>query len=391
MTKDPPVTALSSSANAPHWLVELTLAVRAVDPHVATRTQALLDGKTKPPGSLGRLERLACRLGTITRTPCPPRRTKAIVVMGADHGVADEGVSAYPPEVTAQMLANFAQGGAAINVLARQANARVVVVDMGARVPVKSPAVLDRRIAAGTRSASHGPAMQVTEALQAIQVGAALVETLCHEGIDLVGLGEMGIGNTTSAAALTAALLGLPPAQVTGRGTGIDDAMWARKVNVIESALQTNREALVDPLHTLAALGGFEIAGLVGVCLGAAAAGVPVVLDGFITTAAALVAVRLCPWAEGYLLASHLSVERGHRALLEALRLEPLFDLELRLGEGTGAALAFPFIDAALAILHDMATFESAGVSGPAQDITEPDTAPLGAPGGSAKVPPTSS
>jgi nicotinate-nucleotide--dimethylbenzimidazole phosphoribosyltransferase len=345
-------------------LLRQTVAAIAVpDAEVARATQALLDGKTKPRRSLGRLEDLACQIAAIRGLPAPPLPRPAIVVMAADHGVTEEGVSAYPAEVTAQMLANFARGGAAINVLARQAGARLLVVDLGTRAAPEAAGVVSRRIGPGTRNFTRGPAMTAAEAVQALETGIALAGGLADDGADLIGLGEMGIGNTTAASALTAALLGLPPAEVTGRGTGIDDATWHRKVEAVRRALEVNRPDPADPLAVLAALGGFEIAGLAGVALGAAARRLPVLVDGFIAGVAALVAMRLAPAVAGYLLASHRSVEVGHRAVLAALGARPLLDLDLRLGEGTGAALALPLVEAALRLVHEMATFAAAGVS----------------------------
>jgi nicotinate-nucleotide--dimethylbenzimidazole phosphoribosyltransferase len=340
-------------------LAQTCAAIVAPDQETARAAQALLDGKTKPRRSLGRLEDLACQLAGIRGVATPPRLSPALVVMAADHGVADEGVSAYPVEVTAQMVANFVGGGAAINVLARHAGARLVVVDMGTRAPVEG--VLSRRIGPGTRSFTGGPAMSTAEAVQALEAGIELAGALSAEGIDLVALGEMGIGNTTAASALTAAFTGLPVAEVTGRGTGVDDEGWKRKVAAIERALAINPGR--EPLEVLAALGGFEIAGLAGLALGTAARRGAVLVDGFITAAAALVAVKLAPALRGYLIAAHRSVEVGHRALLAELGTRPLLDLDLRLGEGTGAALALPIVEASLRVLHEMATFASAGVS----------------------------
>jgi nicotinate-nucleotide--dimethylbenzimidazole phosphoribosyltransferase len=342
-----------------------------VDADAARAAQERLDRKTKPRRSLGKLEELACRLAAICRTSDPALPAKAIVVMAADHGVAAEGVSAYPPEVTTQMVANFAAGGAAINVLARQAGTRVVVIDMGTKVepqgsktrPGACTPVLDRRLAAGTANFTRGPAMSREQAIQAIDTGIRLATELAAEGIGLIGLGEMGIGNTTAASALTAALTGFPPAEVTGRGTGIDTERRRHKVEIIERALAVNRPKADDPLDVLAKLGGFEIAGLAGLALGAAARRLPVVVDGFITAAAALVAVRLCPTVRHYLMAAHRSVEPGHTVILRELELSPLLDLELRLGEGTGSALAFHLIEAALRILKEMATFDAAHVT----------------------------
>jgi len=334
------------------------------DEEVAARTQRILDGKTKPRRSLGRLEEIACRVAAMRGEERPALPAKAIVVMAADHGVAAEGVSAYPQEVTRQMLLNFARGGAAINVLARHAGALLVVVDMGvAGEPVVADGVVARRIAPGTQSLLHGPAMTVADAVRALESGIALAQELVARGVTLLGTGEMGIGNTTSASALIAVLAGIPVEQATGRGTGVDDAAWAHKVGVIRAGIARNSPDPDDALDVLAKLGGFEIAGLAGLVLGAAAGRVPVVLDGLIASAAALVAVRLAAHARGFLLASHRSVEPGHGPLLEALGLAPLLDLELRLGEGTGAALALPLVEAALRILHDMASFADAGVA----------------------------
>jgi nicotinate-nucleotide--dimethylbenzimidazole phosphoribosyltransferase len=346
-------------------LLESTCAsIPPPDEAAAAAVQRRLDHKTKPRRSLGRLEDVACALAATQGTERPRATEKAIVIMAADHGVAEEGVSAYPQEVTAQMVANFARGGAAINVLARQAGARVLVADLGVKAPLPGLAgVRDLRVGPGTRNLSRGPAMRVDEVLRALEAGIALAAELAGEGVRVIGIGEMGIGNTTAASALTAAFTGRSPAEVTGRGTGVDDAAHARKVEVVIRALAANPTDPADPLGTLAALGGFEIAGLAGVVLGAAARRVAVVMDGFIASAAALAAVRLAPRAAGALLASHRSVEAGHRAVLEALGTRPLLDLELRLGEGTGAALALHLVEAAVRVLEEMATFEAAGVT----------------------------
>jgi nicotinate-nucleotide--dimethylbenzimidazole phosphoribosyltransferase len=339
-------------------------AIPSVDAAAAGAAQHRLDFKTKPRGSLGRLEDVACALAAIQGTDRPRAAEKAIVVMAGDHGVAEEGVSAYPQEVTAQMVANFAAGGAAINVLARQAGARVVVVDMGVKAPIPGlPGVRDLRVGPGTKNLARGPAMTRGEAVRAIEAGIGVATALADEGVRVLGIGEMGIANTTAASALTAVFTGLTPAEVTGRGTGIDDAAHARKVEVVTRALAVNRPDRSDPLGVLAALGGFEIAGLAGVVLGAASRRVALVMDGFIASAAALAAARIAPRAAEVLLASHRSVETGHRAILGTLGKRPLLDLELRLGEGTGAALAFHLVEAAVRVLEEMATFESAGVS----------------------------
>jgi nicotinate-nucleotide--dimethylbenzimidazole phosphoribosyltransferase len=344
---------------------QVAAGIGAIDDQAAAAAQRLLDAKTKPRRSLGRLEDLVCQLAAVRGDAAPRSGTaKAIVVMGADHGVAAEGVSAYPQEVTGQMLLNFARGGAAINVLARQAGARVVVVDMGtAHPPPHQPEIRVQRIAAGTANFTRGPAMTRAQALTALSTGAALADALARDGVGLLGIGDMGIGNTTASSALAAVFTGAPPEEVTGRGTGIDDETFRHKVDVIRRGLAVNRPDPTDAVDALAKVGGFEIAGLAGVVLGAAAARVPVVVDGFIAGVAALAAVRMAPRAVGYLIASHRSVEAGHRLVLQALGAKPLLDLDLRLGEGTGAALAMMLVDAAIAIAAEMATFQSAGVS----------------------------
>jgi len=328
--------------------------------------KARQDQLTKPPGSLGRLESLSIQLAGITAQPQPRVDRKAIIVLAADHGIVDEGVSAYPSEVTAQMVLNFLGGGAAINVLARQAGARVIVADLGvaADLPVH-PDLLDHKIARRTASFLQGPAMSREQAAQSILTGLQIVTAEADRGLDLVATGEMGIGNTTPASAIAAVYTGLPVAEVTGRGTGVDDEGLARKVRVIEEALDLHQPNPADPLGVLAAVGGFEIGAIAGVCLGAAGRRLPVIVDGFISAAGALIAAALCPAAKDYFVASHLSVERGHGPVWELMELQPLLDLDLRLGEGTGAVLSMHLAEAACRILSEMATFGEAGVSGP--------------------------
>jgi nicotinate-nucleotide--dimethylbenzimidazole phosphoribosyltransferase len=338
-------------------------AVAPVDAGAAARAQVRLDHKTKPRGSLGRLEELACRLAAIYRTADPELLARAVVVMAADHGVAEEGVSAYPQEVTAQMVKNFLTGGAAINVLARQHGVRIIVADLGMKCPVVLPQVRDYRMGAGTANFTRGPAMSCDTAVRALEAGIRLAEELTAAGIGLLAVGDMGIGNTTTSSAMTAVLTGESPERVTGRGTGIDEERRRRKVDAIERALRINRPDPANALDVLAKVGGFEIAGLAGVMLGAAAHRVPILLDGFITGASALAAVGLCPSVRDYLIASHRSVEPGHETILRHLELRPLLDLDLRLGEGTGAVLAMSLAEAALRILREMATFEAAGVT----------------------------
>jgi nicotinate-nucleotide--dimethylbenzimidazole phosphoribosyltransferase len=313
----------------------------------AQAAQAALDRKTKPQGSLGRIEELAVRIAAIRSDPNPGTLRSAIVLAAADHGVAARGVSAYPQAVTAQMLANFAAGGAAVCVLARVAGAELRVFDLG--------------VGAGTADITKGPAMSRERAEECLRRGDEVAGQLVADGIGIVVLAEMGIGNSTSASALAARLLGVEPELVTGRGTGVDDAGLARKLDAVRHALAANH--VDDALGTLAALGGFEIAFLAGVARGGAERGLVVLLDGFITGASALVAERLSPGARAAMVAAHVSPEPGHRLVLESLELEPLLDLGLRLGEGSGAVLALPLLQAALAILDEMATFESAGVS----------------------------
>ncbi len=320
---------------------------------------------TKPPCALGRLESLSIRLAGISGNPLPSTARKAIAVMAADHGVVAEGVSAYPAEVTRQMVYNFLAGGAAINVLGRQAGARVLVTDVGVAADLSGAAgVRHKKVRAGTANMAQGAAMTREEALHAFAVGIELVEEEVANGLDLIATGEMGIGNTTPSSALIAAFTGLPVAQVTGRGTGISEQAFERKVEVIERALAVNQPDRGDPVDVMAKVGGLEIAAMAGVMLAAAARRIPVVMDGFISGAAALTAARLCPGVIEYILPSHVSVEIGHKIIFAELGLTPLFDLEMRLGEGTGAALAMGIIDAAASILTEMATFESAGVTG---------------------------
>ncbi len=345
-------------------LPKLLSRIKAPDPTLGEKAQAHLDQLTKPPGSLGRLEELARRIVEITGQERPAIRRAVIFTLAADHGVVVEGVSAYPQVVTAQMVDNFLRGGAAIDVMARHIGADLVVADLGVATPLPSrPGLVVRRIGPGTWNMARGPAMTREQALAAVEAGIGLVEAERCQGVDLIGTGEMGIGNTTAASAIAAVLTGAPVESVTGRGTGIDEASWQRKVAVIRRAIELNRPDPRDGLDLLAKVGGFEIGGLVGVILAGAAHQVPVVLDGFITGAAALVAQTLKPEVSRYLFASHCSTEPGHKAVLARLGLEPYLDFGLRLGEGTGAALTFPLIRTAVAVYTEMATFKSAGVS----------------------------
>jgi nicotinate-nucleotide--dimethylbenzimidazole phosphoribosyltransferase len=331
--------------------------------------QAALDAKahsdqlTKPTGSLGKLEEIAFRLAGISGSLWPDLSRKAVVVMAGDHGVCEEGISAYPQEVTPQMVLNFLDGGAAVNVLARQAEADVYCVDIGVSADLEHPDLLSRKVVRGTANMTKQPAMSREEALQAVMTGVQVAEELAEKGYRLFATGEMGIGNTTPSAALTTVLTGLLPEQSVGRGTGIDDAGWRHKIEVVKRAIAVNQPDAADPLDVLAKVGGAEIAGLAGFIIGAAANGCPVVIDGFISSVAALVAVRLAEQAKPYLFASHLSQEQGHAVVLGAMGLSPMIQLDMRLGEGTGAVLCFHFVDAALKLMQEMATFASAGVS----------------------------
>jgi nicotinate-nucleotide--dimethylbenzimidazole phosphoribosyltransferase len=318
---------------------------------------------TKPAGSLGRLEEIAVQMAGITRSVQPVIKRKAVIVMAADHGVAAEGVSAYPAEVTAQMVLNFLRGGAAINALARQANAEVVVVDIGVAAELSHPQLLAHKVAYGTANMLQGPAMTREQAVQALEIGIDVCESLLMQGIDLVATGEMGIGNTTAASAVVSCLSGVPVRQVTGRGTGIDDVQLAHKISVIEHAILRNDPHTADPIDVLAKVGGLEIAGLAGVMLAASSRRIPVIIDGFIAGAAALVAFCMNPLVRDYCFAGHVSVERGHRVMLEQMKLMPLLNLQLRLGEGTGAVLALHIIEGALRAHSEMATFTEADVS----------------------------
>ena len=346
-------------------LQQIVEQIEPLDAEAMRRAQERQDSLTKPPGSLGRLEELSIQIAGITGQALPRIEDKVIVTMVGDHGVTAEGVSAYPSEVTPQMVHNFLRGGAAINVLARHVGARVVVVDVGvAQELTPHPELVSRKVAPGTGNMAQGPAMSREEAIQAVEVGIDVVEGELVRGMDILGTGDMGIGNTTPSSAIVAVFTGAPVIQVTGRGTGIGDEQLQHKVDLIERALRINQPNPDDALDVLAKVGGFEIGGIAGLILGAAAHRVPVVIDGFISGAGALIATGLAPQVRDYLIAAHQSVEVGHRLMLERLGLTPLFDLNLRLGEGTGAALGISLVEAAVRVLAEMATFAEAGVAG---------------------------
>ena len=322
------------------------------------------DQLTKPRGSLGRLEALSIQLAGILMTSHPQITHKVIVTMAGDHGVVAEGVSAYPQEVTWQMVLNFLRGGAAINVLGRYVGARLVVVDMGVATDLPNhPALVNKKVAPGTANMTQGPAMSRAQAVQSLLNGAQVVEDEVTRGLDILAVGEMGIGNTTAAAAIACALTEYAPEQMVGRGTGVDDAGLARKVAAVRRALLVNRPNPTDGIDVLHKVGGFEIGGMAGAMLGAAAHGRPVMIDGLISTAAAMLAVTIAPQVRPYLIAAHRSQEPGHALMLNWLGLQPLLDLDMRLGEGTGAALGLNLAEAACKVLCEMATFAQAGVS----------------------------
>jgi nicotinate-nucleotide--dimethylbenzimidazole phosphoribosyltransferase len=345
------------------WLTGLLAKIKPLDSVVCDEAWVRQNQLTKPAGSLGQLEAIAVQMAGITSNLYPKITRKAVIVMAADHGLTAEGVSAYPAAVTPQMVLNFLRGGAAINALAQQAGAEVIVVDIGVAAELEHPLLRSCKVAYGTANMAQQAAMTRQQVLEAIQVGVTLVDELVKRGVDLIATGEMGIGNTSAASALTSVLLDLPVEQVTGRGTGINDQQLVHKIEVLEHAIALNQPQANDPLDVLAKVGGLEIAGLIGVILVAAAHRIPVVLDGFIASSAALLACAFQSTVRDYLFAGHISVERGHRYILEHLGLRPLLDLGLRLGEGTGAALAIPIIEAALRVQREMATFGEAGVN----------------------------
>ncbi len=348
-------------------LLEDTLAsIQPLDAAAERAATRRLDTLTKPLGSLGYIEELVRRYAAIRHDPQARCSKPALLVFVADHGIAAEGVSAYPSEVTAQMLRNIARGGAAISVLAQHYGYDLKVVDMGVAGDTSGeglPGVIYRRIGPGTRNFMREAAMTAAQAQTAIEAGISVFNDVAANGSTIVGIGEMGIANSTSAAALLSAISGADPGVIAGRGTGLDDRGLARKVEVIRAALRRHHDRCGSGLTMLAALGGFEIAAMAGVCIGAAARRIPVVIDGFIATAAAAVADRIFPGLIDRMFFSHRSAEGGHRLALEHLRARPLLDLDLRLGEGTGAALAMSIVEAGLALFHRMATFGSAGVA----------------------------
>jgi nicotinate-nucleotide--dimethylbenzimidazole phosphoribosyltransferase len=351
-------------ANMMDKLQKTLAAIGPIDARAGEECQKHLDNLTKPPGSLGVLEEIALKLAGITGQAKPGLPRKTCILVAGDHGVVDEGVSAFPREVTPQMVMNFLSGGAAMNVLARHAGAELIVVDMGVAADLPDhPLLRKMKVAYGTDNIARGPAMSVENAVRALEGGITVAEECIAAGTGIFGTGEMGIGNTTPSAAITAFYSGGAVEGVCGRGTGLDDEKLRHKAAVITRALEVNQPDAEDALGVLASLGGYEIAGMAGVMLAAAAHRIPVMVDGFISSAAALIAARLSPGAVDYMLASHLSEEPGHQVALQLLGLKPFLRMNMRLGEGTGAALALVMVDAAIKILHEMASFADAGVS----------------------------
>ncbi len=339
--------------------------IQPINNEILIKAQEKLNNLTKPKGSLGKLEELARKVAGITGTLEPSLKKKVIFVFAGDHGVAKEGVSAYPQEVTYQMVYNFLKGGAGINVLAKHIGAKVIVVDVGVAKDINPhPDLRIKKVGYGTANMARGPAMSKEEAIQSIKTGIEVFEDEFNQnGVDIVGLGDMGIANTTSSSAILAAFSKEKIENITGRGTGLNNRGWESKVKVIKEALQVNLPHPEDPLDVLAKVGGYEISAIAGCLLSAVSFKVPVVIDGFISTIGALIALKLAPISKDYVFASHLSKENGHRVALDYLKLAPLLDLNLRLGEGTGAALAINIIEAGVKILTQMATFEEVGVS----------------------------
>lgn len=336
--------------------------IMPVDRSAVEKASLRLDSLTKPQGSLGVLEDIVKQLAGITGNPIPKLGKKSVIIMAGDHGVVEEGVSAFPQEVTPQMVLNFINGGAAINVLSRHAGANIVCCDIGVATDINHPALIIKKVKYGTNNMTKGPAMSREEAVRAIEAGIEVAEDEINRGTSILATGEMGIGNTTPSSAILAAF-GCPVEKAAGRGTGLDDRGLSLKIKTIMKALEVNNPDPTDPIDVLSKVGGLEIAGLAGVILTAAANRIPVVIDGFISSAAALVASKIKPASLQYMIASHVSEEPGHKIMLEMMGLYPMLHMKMRLGEGTGAVLAFHIIEAATRIQSEMATFESAGVS----------------------------
>lgn len=345
-------------------LQETIAKIKKPDLGLMKQVQARLDSLTKPRGSLGRLEELAKQIVSITANLSPRIEKKAIIIMTADHGVVEESISAYPGEVTPQMVYNFLNGGAAINVLARHIGAEVLIVDVGVAVDFQEhQSLMLEKIDYGTKNMVKGPAMTDEQAVKSLEVGIEAAEKLIKKGYDIIATGDMGIGNTTASSAIAAVICRTDVESVTGYGTGIDDRCLENKINVIKKAISVNKPDAADGIDVLSKVGGFEIGGIAGIILGCASGRTPVVIDGFISGAGALIAAAISPDSTNYMIASHCSSEKGHRIVLDRLGLKPLFDFDMRLGEGTGAAIGISIIEASVKILNEMATFSQAGVS----------------------------
>ncbi|MBN2397168.1 MAG: nicotinate-nucleotide--dimethylbenzimidazole phosphoribosyltransferase [Deltaproteobacteria bacterium] len=337
--------------------------IQPLDKRFLERAQRKLDGLAKPRGSLGRLEEIARRYAAIKEDLHPSVKRKVIFTFAGDHGVVEEGVSAYPGRVTVQMVLNMLAGGAAVNVLAGHAESEVVVVDIGVNHDFEpAEGLVVRKVGYGTKNFTQGPAMTPGEALRSVWTGIDLAGEYAGEGMDIAGTGEMGIGNTTPSSAILSVMAGLPAEAVTGRGTGIDDRTLEVKIAAIRKAVDLNRPDPGDPLDVLAKVGGFEIGGIAGLIIGCAARRIPVVVDGFISTAGALIATRMNPTIDEYLFYAHLSAEAGHGQMLDMVGRKPMLDLDMRLGEGAGAALGISIVEASVELMNEMATFTSAGV-----------------------------
>jgi nicotinate-nucleotide--dimethylbenzimidazole phosphoribosyltransferase len=350
--------------------------IKQIDFSLAEKTQKRLDNLTKPQGSLGRLEEIAKQVVEITGNENPSMINKVIFTLAGDHGITESGVSAYPKEVTLQMVYNFLRGGAGINVLAKHAGARVIVVDMGVASEIKIEPVavppschpndmnfIDKKVGSGTKNMARGPAMTREDAVKSIENGIEAFEEEYAKGIDIIGTGDMGIGNTSASSAISSVITGKSVEDMTGKGTGIDDKSLKNKIALIKKAVEINNPDRKDAVDVLSKVGGFEIGGIAGVILAAAAKKIPVVIDGFISGAGALIAYALEPKVKDYMIAAHSSVEKGHRIILDYIGLKPLMDFDLRLGEGTGAALGITIVEASIKILTRMASFQEAGVS----------------------------
>lgn len=344
-------------------LTETINSIGNLDQTAMEQAQTRLDQLTKPPGSLGKLEDIAIKLAGITSELYPNLTSRQLILFAADHGVVAEGVSAFPQEVTEAMVVNFLKEGAAVNVFAKQAQTEIKLVDIGMCADLEHPNLHQHKVKAGTDNFCQKPAMSKEEAILALEVGIQMAQVAQTQGVNILATGEMGIGNTTASSALAAVLTQLPIESVVGKGTGLDREGLKRKISAIRRGIELNKPNYQDPLDTLAKVGGLEIAGLAGLILGAASLRIPIVIDGFISSAAALVAAKIAPASKNFMLASHASAEPGHAQVLAEIGLEPLIYMDMRLGEGTGAVLALHLVEAAILVMRDMATFAEAGIT----------------------------